>query len=658
MSATSQQYLIAVAIGPVQDFIAASRKTRDLWFGSMLLGKVSRAAAVALENHIDKAKGDALIFPFLGTPEPRGKETPVPNKLLAIVTTDEPNALTGKVRDAAQAVLDASKTGYVDEVRNRLGADAPVDWDLVEPQVKDFLEFYAAWVPYPTEGYERDRLTVERLLAGRKALRNFNAAPCKPATAKSSLDPSRETVFTLRDGSALRAGKNLSEPERSALKVKGAEQLDGVSLIKRHGNVNRLVSVSRVAVDPLIRRLQGSIELGELNLTAKALIKTDLAASFEIDEASGLSHYRDFPYDCQLFYRDGGAEEGLTKAQLERAATFYETVQKACKKHEIAEPPAYFAVLVADGDRMGKSIEGLTTPELHRTFSELLSGFAANVDGIVQKQFGAPIYSGGDDVLAFLPVDTAIACAKDLSDAFGAIAGGINASIDEHNEKLAEDVQRVEKIAVTLSVGISIGHYHANLNDLLEWGREAERFAKSNGRNSLAVALHTASGGGDSTIVAHRWDATPLGPLARWTEWVDWHNTNRFPDGAAFELRDLARDLANLDPDAVEKRVFTVEETVNGETARAPRSLLELELARILARKRPEHGVSTLEPDQIKTLVDAVSCDDVNTDRSDVKKLAQLANELIIARRIAAITEIASPRVKPTRDEPKEDAGE
>ncbi len=60
------QYLFLVTIGPVQDFIAASRKTRDLWFGSMLLGKVSRAAAVALENHIDKARGDALIFPFPG----------------------------------------------------------------------------------------------------------------------------------------------------------------------------------------------------------------------------------------------------------------------------------------------------------------------------------------------------------------------------------------------------------------------------------------------------------------------------------------------------------------------------------------------------------------------------------------------------------------
>lgn len=29
-------YLLAIRIGPVQEFIAAARRTRDLWFGSTL----------------------------------------------------------------------------------------------------------------------------------------------------------------------------------------------------------------------------------------------------------------------------------------------------------------------------------------------------------------------------------------------------------------------------------------------------------------------------------------------------------------------------------------------------------------------------------------------------------------------------------------------
>jgi hypothetical protein len=30
-------YLLAISVGPVQEFIVAARRTRDLWFGSYLL---------------------------------------------------------------------------------------------------------------------------------------------------------------------------------------------------------------------------------------------------------------------------------------------------------------------------------------------------------------------------------------------------------------------------------------------------------------------------------------------------------------------------------------------------------------------------------------------------------------------------------------------
>jgi CRISPR-associated protein Cmr2 len=38
-------YLLALSIGPVQNFIAAARRTRDLWFGSHVLSEISKAAA-------------------------------------------------------------------------------------------------------------------------------------------------------------------------------------------------------------------------------------------------------------------------------------------------------------------------------------------------------------------------------------------------------------------------------------------------------------------------------------------------------------------------------------------------------------------------------------------------------------------------------------
>ena len=50
--------LFLVTLGPVQDFIASARRTRDLHFGSWLLSELSRAAAC----EINAQKG-YLIFP-------------------------------------------------------------------------------------------------------------------------------------------------------------------------------------------------------------------------------------------------------------------------------------------------------------------------------------------------------------------------------------------------------------------------------------------------------------------------------------------------------------------------------------------------------------------------------------------------------------------
>ena len=51
-------YLLQISIGPVQDFISAGRRTRDLWFGSMMLSEVAKSAAREVMN-----SGGELIFP-------------------------------------------------------------------------------------------------------------------------------------------------------------------------------------------------------------------------------------------------------------------------------------------------------------------------------------------------------------------------------------------------------------------------------------------------------------------------------------------------------------------------------------------------------------------------------------------------------------------
>jgi CRISPR-associated protein Cmr2 len=45
------RYLFTMSLGPVQGFIAAARRTRDLWAGSWLLSEVAKAAANCLHQN-------------------------------------------------------------------------------------------------------------------------------------------------------------------------------------------------------------------------------------------------------------------------------------------------------------------------------------------------------------------------------------------------------------------------------------------------------------------------------------------------------------------------------------------------------------------------------------------------------------------------------
>ncbi|MBI3977280.1 MAG: type III-B CRISPR-associated protein Cas10/Cmr2 [Chloroflexi bacterium] len=575
-------HLMSISIGPVQGFIAAARKTRDLWFGSMLLGEVSRAVADFLQGQHAQ-----LIFP---APTAVAAAAPVANKLLAIVGGN-PAALAKEARQAAQARIES----YRQDVVQRLGdLRHEIDTDLFEKQVCELLEFASAWAPYDGQAYGDARARVERLLAGRKALRDFSTAPGRDGRLKSSLDPSRESVL-LGDAPGLRA----------RLHLKRGEQLDGISLIKRVAQPRRFVSVARVAIDPFIRRLAGQPELAQLNEWAAGLERTAAVERFETGAAAGLAHYAAFPYDTQLFYDDGQRDRDLEPIAGAGARQFYETVQTARRRLGIGEPPAYLAILQADGDHMGAAIDSLNSPAEHTALSESLARFADRADAVVRAHQGALVYSGGDDVLAFLPLDTALRCADDLRRTFVAVVG-----------------PALRGREVSLSVGLAVAHYGEHLEDLLNWARAAERAAKVP-RNALAVSLHTRTAGETGTTVVHPWT---VGPVANvWLRWVDGLRRDAIPDGAAYELRRLARELAALE-----------------ESGANLGNLLSRETRRILARKRGEHGGRSVDPDDLGDL-GAILARVGEAPAS----LDEVVKEIIIARRLQAAVDVAEGPVRP-----------
>jgi CRISPR-associated protein Cmr2 len=458
-------------------------------------------------------------------------------------------------------------------------------------------------------GYAAARGAVERLLAGRKALRTFGPAELPrpdangsiPIRLKSSLDPSRESVLI-----------DETEP-RLFGRRKRNEHLDGISLIKRMGDARRFVSTARVAVDPFIRRAQENSvakpQLAQLRQLAQEMKneRNDAVEEFKADPASGLHHYAPFPFDTELFFDDDARrvlrEISPDDPTMDQARKFIRLVGELTKA--VGFPPTpYFVVLVADGDHMGRAIGKLTSIEGHIGFSEAVARFATEAEGIVAEHHGVVVYAGGDDVLAFLPVDSALDCAESLRTAF----------TREVATALPSEVERP-----TLSVGLSIGHYREPLDNLLTWGRAAERVAKEKGRNRLAVALHTASGGSDATVAHRSWDDDPV--AKRWKKWTGWYAHDVLPDGFAYELRDLVRDL-RAQPEELAAR------------------LLAPEAARILDRKWSAHGRVRVRDEEggalRREMLDLIG--------SSLDAVEQSVDEMLIARRLVAAIGADRPR--------------
>jgi len=226
------------------------------------------------------------------------------------------------------------------------------------------------------------------------------------------------------------------------------------------------------------------------------------------------------------------------------------------KNEEAAETDSsekYFAVLAFDGDEIGKWVSGEKTPRFasqladyhdwshtqrygaktyfertefknflnaqrplspsyHLQFGEALSNFALLcARPIVEAYYGRLIYAGGDDVIALLPADTALACSEALRLAFtGREVKALNGEVLFNrpqpgflsSERWKDDHGRGRPIpflvpgpAADCSVGIAIAHFKEPLQDVVHEARAAEKRAKKRlGRSAVAVTLFKRSG--------------------------------------------------------------------------------------------------------------------------------------------------------------------
>jgi CRISPR-associated protein Cmr2 len=449
-----------------------------------------------------------------------------------------------------------------------------------------------------------------RLFGSRKALRHFDQSPSAGRGwrfEKSSLDGARESVLNPK--------AEFPKDIRLRLRLASNEHLCAVGVTKRLG-VQRMPfpSVVRIAIDPWIR---GIVSSGDQ--TAIACLQ-DIKKNCEGDNrfSSGTGarkdkkFFEDFPFDGQVFFPSRLEDlkndpdipgESVDSKKLSQIKESIRQLRNCTNGHpEFGEPNPYFAILVADGDRMGRVISNIQSKDEHKKFSATLARFAGKARDIVEndKHHGVLVYAGGEDVLAFLPVDTCIGAARELHDEFGNLL-----------KEFKDDTGKTP----TLSVGLSIGHALEPLGDLIDYVHESEQDAKEPDRDGLAVHYHIRSGG-DPIKVREEWtpkdivnkkgDVLNVVPLDKRLEtWIGFFLEDRFPDGAANDLRQLAEDYRGW-------------QTI-------PEDLLIRDIERLLRRKQTGENKGINEND-LKLVLAGVTT---------YERLLQRATELILARKIA-----------------------
>jgi CRISPR-associated protein Cmr2 len=488
------------------------------------------------------------------------------------------------------------------------------------------------------------------LLSARKNTKSWEPVPWGPIVGapKSSIDGQRESVLHESLYADFKKGTLSAEKLRREYFVKKSERLCGVGLLKRIGqelgrdgdlaSKPAFHSATHVTAGPLLVRLERSKERGRDALATYLETLRRLGVDVEQFQirpgAQAFATPRDpiardaesndkVPKIPRTFAQraDGGGLDGYLLFEdrllevFEMYAPSYAT--KTPKEREelvrLARaaltqffkaighdggPTAYYALLLADGDQMGKAINHLPEMKDHQALSGALEKFADGCREIVERNGGSFVYSGGDDVLALLPLHTALACADELRHSF-------SDSIRLACSSLAS--------VPTLSVGLGIAHHLEAMSEVRALAKQAESAAKRK-RNSLGIAVSKRSGG--TVEITGQWDESP--PLHdRINTWCSLFRAEDLPDGVAFELEEAVVPFEIRDP-ADSKTPADVE---------ALKKVILALARRVIGRKRSDRGTDALDT----TTADLLAAR-FKTDEDPILVTKKLSSELQVAR--------------------------
>ncbi len=488
-------------VGPVQGFVAESRRTRDLWASSYLLSFLVKAAIDAVAR-----SGGRIILPDISSlpaPVPSGG-TPhgnLPNRFVAEgadpafdpakAAASATKALLDCWRHIAQAVWDQ----YLGRVCSQ-GKGTQAIWDR---QVHNFWEL--SWAvgsaeddPLPRrKNWRTTPATVEpgdhcTMMGQWQELSGF--------VRSRERDQQDEFWRVLREGGS---PLDLEEDERlcAIAFIKRLAPRVSERVFGRELKAENWLSTPYLAAIPWLRQIaqnggaileQARAYAGTVRQKAEQPLGESYTYTKSLHELSQTKPTGDlFRLDGNFFHERALRNKRVTRLNTTGEENDKELREKllgqlkdVCDNAQATASP-FYALLLMDGDSMGALLGQARSQARESEVTKGIASFASRVPEAVFNHDGVTVYAGGDDLLALLAHDRALACAHALR--------------DEYTNSFQGCGQEIARRA-TLSGALVYSDYHIPLRSVLQTAHYIlDRVAKdATGRDSLAVAVWKGSG--------------------------------------------------------------------------------------------------------------------------------------------------------------------
>ncbi len=499
------QYLFLLTISPVQTFIEQARKAQDLFAGSRILSLLCWQGIKIIGNenvifpNIKKEKADELTL------NKNSFDLSLPNRFIAQIPS------TDNLREVGKNIEKAIRDKWLKLADETLKLQKLSEPKGFNQQISQLLDIHWAFEEIKENDYKTAYSNLEALVGSIKNVRTFEQysyAGIGEQGRKCSLDGERNALFYRKT----ERGQKPSFIENGTLvhgnQLNPGEGLSAVSFVKRfyyapaHDPAHDLSrglykdsfpSTAKIA-------LMNSLSKVDSSEFQKVFGRDNLLYQAEKEGCIKINGKDWVEWDEQFYYEENLISKQIPcEAQLEIAKKEHKILKGKFKEAGVPFTK-YYALIIFDGDNMGKWLSGsklkenTNLKEFHTTFSRLLAKFADEAKEIVSKPQGATIYAGGDDFLGMVNV-------HDLFDVMKVLRKNFDTTINQNTELQAF---KKEGENFTFSAGIVIAHYKMPLAEVLKTARKTEKKAKNDGnRNAFAITAMKHSGEIQETVM--RW---------------------------------------------------------------------------------------------------------------------------------------------------------